>query len=781
MLGLLFLKRTDRQGWFRNVVTVFAITLATATLLSAMAWGNAINEGRLRSEFARNLMKTTGEAITSPVDLTTQRNETAITLAYETFGGHQTIQTLGIYQLSDQAPLFPGLVRQPAKNELFVSQALMDLINREPTLKQRYANYDVKVAISEPLLGSTNSLLLVYRIPTERLTTISADSNADFRLITESHPKWDVYRGLPDTRTQMIINTFMAMCGIGVCFPLLILVISATRVGMMQREQRYAALSLIGASRRQINRILLVETLAASGFGVLLGAGLYLIFQHTILVDPKIVSAISSGGFFERDVTVSPKIFVAVVGLIIMIAISVNWWAVRKVKTSPLGVIKDQKRLRRPTMLGLLPLVAAVIGIWRVYQLGSDWFMTSENSQNNMLIFAGLFLLMMVSLLTSGAYLTYCLARVVDRVGQRATVLMATKRMRMLARPIFSSVSGVVLALFVGSFFISSVTSVRETYRQEYSSQSSYVDLKNKESLPETVRYSYYAAYETSADFLKTNVSKLRQQPQTAKLIKDVVYLDYFQADYEKLENAADMIAGDVYSCQQLAELTQLSCPDNLASTARVVVSYKSEDDETMEHVIVPESELPVGETKYSRTAVLVLNNAADNYQMRLLIENQIAEQARQTDYRGNIEFADEEFDPVSQVSDLINLVMMGTGLTIVIGGISLAVATIGGFFERKKSFSNLRLMGVDIQILNRVVLFEAIVPLLLASVVAITAGILTTRYLVAVMSEKFVFAGLGWDYALLVVVSLLAAVGLVLAILPIMKRITQLDANRSE
>ena len=54
-LGLLFLKRTDKQGWFRNVVIVFAITLATATLLSAMALGNGFNKGFDRSHWFSNL------------------------------------------------------------------------------------------------------------------------------------------------------------------------------------------------------------------------------------------------------------------------------------------------------------------------------------------------------------------------------------------------------------------------------------------------------------------------------------------------------------------------------------------------------------------------------------------------------------------------------------------------------------------------------------------------------------------------------------------------------
>ena len=55
-LGLLFLKRTDKQGWFRNIVIVFAIMLATATLLSAMALGNAFNKSFDRGHWYSNLL-----------------------------------------------------------------------------------------------------------------------------------------------------------------------------------------------------------------------------------------------------------------------------------------------------------------------------------------------------------------------------------------------------------------------------------------------------------------------------------------------------------------------------------------------------------------------------------------------------------------------------------------------------------------------------------------------------------------------------------------------------
>ena len=124
---------------------------------------------------------------------------------------------------------------------------------------------------------------------------------------------------------------------------------------------------------------------------------------------------------------------------------------------------------------------------------------------------------------------------------------------------------------------------------------------------------------------------------------------------------------------------------------------------------------------------------------------------------------------------------MAGTALTIGVAGFSVAVAMIGSFFERKKSFSNLRLMGVDIAQLYRVVLIESILPLLLSTILAVAIGLLTVRYLVSVMSQKFVFAMPKMDYFWLVTISLVVTIGIVISTLPILKRVTELESNRTE
>ena len=62
---------------------------------------------------------------------------------------------------------------------------------------------------------------------------------------------------------------------------------------------------------------------------------------------------------------------------------------------------------------------------------------------------------------------------------------------------------------------------------------------------------------------------------------------------------------------------------------------------------------------------------------------------------------------------------------SLVIAGCSLAVSVTGGVNERKRPFSLLRLTGVPLGVLRRVVALEAAVPLLIISVLSAAMGFL--------------------------------------------------------
>ncbi|WP_446216492.1 FtsX-like permease family protein [Micromonospora sp. IBHARD004] len=66
--------------------------------------------------------------------------------------------------------------------------------------------------------------------------------------------------------------------------------------------------------------------------------------------------------------------------------------------------------------------------------------------------------------------------------------------------------------------------------------------------------------------------------------------------------------------------------------------------------------------------------------------------------------------------------------VSLPIAGCSLAVTVAGGLSDRKRPFSMLRLTGVQLGVLRRVVALESGVPLLFAAVVATGTGLLTAH-----------------------------------------------------
>ena len=64
--------------------------------------------------------------------------------------------------------------------------------------------------------------------------------------------------------------------------PLLILVGTATRLAAARREQRYAALRLVGATSRQVSVISSVDAVVSALLGTLLGIAIFLLLQPAL-------------------------------------------------------------------------------------------------------------------------------------------------------------------------------------------------------------------------------------------------------------------------------------------------------------------------------------------------------------------------------------------------------------------------------------------------------------------------------------------------------------------
>jgi hypothetical protein len=127
-------------------------------------------------------------------------------------------------------------------------------------------------------------------------------------------------------------------------------------------------------------------------------------------------------------------------------------------------------------------------------------------------------------------------------------------------------------------------------------------------------------------------------------------------------------------------------------------------------------------------------------------------------------------------------LVYAAVALTLVVAGCSLAVAVGGGLVDRKRPFTLLRVTGTPVSALSRVVLLEAVIPLIAA--VALAGGIAYGSSLLAyarLAPAGSALPGLSGSYWELMGTGLAAAIVVICATLPLMRRITAPSGVRFE
>jgi hypothetical protein len=135
-----------------------------------------------------------------------------------------------------------------------------------------------------------------------------------------------------------------------------------------------------------------------------------------------------------------------------------------------------------------------------------------------------------------------------------------------------------------------------------------------------------------------------------------------------------------------------------------------------------------------------------------------------------------------NDVDNLERVVLLIVGLTLLVAGCSLAVAVGGSLVERKRPFTLLRVSGTPASSLRGVVLLESLLPLLAASLVAAITGVVVARPLVEALVPRYAHVAYpGPIYYVTLGVGLLVSLGVILATLPLLARITRPDEVRFE
>ena len=234
-------------------------------------------------------------------------------------------------------------------------------------------------------------------------------------------------------------------------FPVLIFIGSATPLSAARREQRFAAMRLIGATPRQITRLATVESGVATVAGVIVGFSLYAAMRPVLAKIP-----FTGERFFTSDVSLSvANVLLVAIGIPIAAAVAA-WLGLRRVKISPLGVTR-RVTPRPPRAWRLIPMFAG-IG-WLSYLAFSGTIRSMTSIDQAYAYLSGVFSTM-IGLVVAGPWLTMIGSRLVAARSRHPDGLIAARRLNDNPKAAFRAVSGLVLAVFVSTCAIGIITTI---------------------------------------------------------------------------------------------------------------------------------------------------------------------------------------------------------------------------------------------------------------------------------------------------------------------------------
>ena len=434
--------------------------------------------------------------------------------------------------------------------------------------------------------------------------------------------------------------------------------------------------------------------------------------------------------------------------LTIVLSLIASWWGMRKIHTSPLGVARREKINKKARFWRVIPLAIGIgIFVWLSTPNGASWIKNqSASSMAPLLIIVGGVLLVMFGLIFAGAWLTGFISRLFALRTRNAIVLLSSRRISGHSRKVFRSVSGLVLALFAGSFYLASVSSISDLSVKSIQ-DNGYSQLK-----PDTAIVISNALGNNFSD-------KLAKQPYIKSIAK--IY---------ELENNSSLIP-----CNRLQEFTKHSCPNNASSEDFANINFTGKVVDAVK--IVKKDQLP---KNISAESYLVLMTPSDSSidKLRSFVISEVKDNGSMT----YVADGNRAQKPIlsSIVSSFAALTYIGIGITSFVAVASLIVSTVGGLIERRKSLFTLRLGGMTIGQMKKVVLIESVIPLVSTSILAAGSGIWIAVVFLRTFSSS-VRVSLSPLYFAIVIGSLVVAIIGIWVVLPILRKITDIEQNQTE
>lgn len=742
--GLRLTLRSGREATARLAVTAAAVAIGVALLLITLAGINALNAQNARAAWlstsANNAQTGFSQAAPDPLWWLSSPDQFA----------SQPIYRVDVAATGPRSPIPPGLPHLPGPGQFYASPALSQLLRSTlaSQLGDRFGGRQIGT-IGPAALPAPNSLVIIIGHTARQLS--KAPGAAQIRSIQTS-PGGSGPVGYSTTDLEFIL----ALAALALFFPLLVFIGTATRLSAARREQRFAALRLTGATPRQVSVVSAVEASAAALAGVATGFILYLLLHPVLVAIPSFTGTPFAPGDLSLGLA---DILLVAIGVPAAAAAAARV-ALRRVQISPLGVSR-RVTPPAPRAYRLIPLLA---GIGELAYFASAGHPATSGGQIRA-YFLG-FLLIMAGLVIAGPWLTMVGSRVMAQRTSRPAMLIAGRRLSDNPRAAFRSISGLILALFITSASIGITATIVADHGAPAGGVAATGTLADGFIASQTASGQPLTAVASIPDTLLAGLRSVRGVQGVS-----VIHTDPLAVTSPK-ENQDDVPG--LVSCAQLAATPALGRCGPGAHVASITLNLGSAATSTSQAATVwPAAAVSVQRMQRLPVQTLVMGtngSAAAIERARTALEITFP-------YLGppaTLLSSHNSYAELQHVTDVVILV------SLVIAGCSLAVSAAGGLTDRKRPFSLLRLTGVQLGVLRRVVALETAVPLLVIAAVSAGTGLLAAElFLKSELGESLRPPGAG--YYLVVFAGLVISLSVIASTLPLLERITGPEAARNE
>jgi hypothetical protein len=757
-LGLRLTLRSGREALVRLVITAAAVAVGVALLLCVLAEFHAFQANANQACWSC----TTGAPVPSSLPSHGELWNDSVD-----FYQGQTITRLDVAPLGPGAPVPPGVTRLPAPDSYYASPALAALLKTVPAdeLGDRFPGH-LAGTIGDPALNGTNDLVIYIGYTPAALKAV--DGTTWVTSITTAPP------------TEVFTSFFRYAFLVGllaVLFPMLVLVSTATRLAADRREERFAALRLVGGTPGDIRVVASVESVVSAFCGAVLGVVIFL------LVRPALAGAALTGTpYFGSQLTPTVWGYLAMLVGVPVAAAVAALISLRRVQVSPLGV--SRRAMPKPPTLWRLAVLVIGLGL---YAFGLS---KTTHKSIGAPAYPGL-LITMVGLVIAGPWLTSVASRLFGRLIPGTSALLSTRRLSGNPKTAFRSVTGLVLAVFLGTMVGTLVPAVNATEATPTAGALSNVLLdslggfsphagaKLLSGLTAIKGADVYPIYLTQPPGTFAGPVDGQKPPgggrpgggpgkgngrvsvqggngpagggatvMSCSALRGLAVLGQCAPGLKAVEvNDGDLFDDNpMYNTAPIASASSPAYKGDLAKLYLTTVLVRVDSPATLERVRTYLTvNTPPTESGGQGQAPTPPRTFGETLQIRL-----------------------------ARAATFEKIVYAAVALTLIVAGCSLAVAVGGGLVDRKRPFTLLRVSGTPVGVLSRVVLMEAAVPLVAATVVAAGIAYGTSMWaFVRLAPAGTAIPQLGADYYALMGIGLAVAFGVITVTLPLLRRMT--------